>query len=100
MESRPLHISINLYKVSNVYKKRNDLKKIIPGAGVQLSQPVLSFLWVWLVELKKNRKEGLLRKGLPHHVGGMGAECVKSEDKENCIMKLTRSSMNPCPQRC
>lgn len=48
MESRPLHISVNLWMVSNVYKKRNDLKKI-HGAGVQLYQPVRGLIWVQLL---------------------------------------------------
>lgn len=97
MESRPLHISINLYKVSNVYKKESDSKKKIPGAGVQLSQPVPSFLWGLVGRTKETQKRRTSQK---RPCGGHGGRVRQIGDKGNCIRKLTRSSMNPCPQRC
>lgn len=72
MESRPLHISINLYKVSNVYKKKSDLKKKIPGAGVQLSQPVPSFLWGLVARTKETQKRRTSQERPTTPCGGHG----------------------------
>lgn len=43
MEGRLSNISINLYKVSKVYKKRYDSKNIL-GSGVLLYKPVLTLV--------------------------------------------------------